>query len=70
MVAADPYRPAAIKQLQTLGKQIDVPVFEKGDDKLQVICSEAISFAEKNFSPSTVVPSVMSGLVKKEIPLR
>jgi len=27
LVAADPYRPAAIQQLQTLGEQIDVPVF-------------------------------------------
>jgi signal recognition particle subunit SRP54 len=27
LVAGDPYRPAAIKQLQTLGKQLDVPVF-------------------------------------------
>ncbi|HEY7024065.1 MAG TPA: signal recognition particle protein [Candidatus Limnocylindrales bacterium] len=27
MVAADIYRPAAIDQLQTLGKQIDIPVF-------------------------------------------
>lgn len=27
LVAADPYRPAAVKQLQTLGEQIDIPVF-------------------------------------------
>jgi len=27
LVAADPYRPAAVDQLQTLGKQIDVPVY-------------------------------------------
>ncbi|MCS7009789.1 MAG: signal recognition particle protein [Anaerolineales bacterium] len=27
LVAADPYRPAAINQLQTLGQQVDVPVF-------------------------------------------
>ena len=26
MVACDPYRPAAIRQLQTLGKQLDIPV--------------------------------------------
>ncbi|MBU5590841.1 signal recognition particle protein [Clostridium sp. MSJ-4] len=31
LVAADIYRPAAIKQLQTVGKQIDVPVFSMGD---------------------------------------
>jgi signal recognition particle subunit SRP54 len=32
MVATDVYRPAAIDQLVTLGKQIDVPVFELGSD--------------------------------------
>ena len=31
LVAGDVYRPAAIKQLQTVGKQIDVPVFSMGD---------------------------------------
>lgn len=32
MVGTDVYRPAAIDQLQTLGNQIDVPVFEMGTD--------------------------------------
>ena len=32
MVGTDVYRPAAIDQLQTLGQQIDVPVFEMGTD--------------------------------------
>jgi signal recognition particle subunit SRP54 len=32
MVATDVYRPAAIEQLITLGKQIDIPVFELGSD--------------------------------------
>ena len=30
MVACDVYRPAAIQQLQTLGKSLQVPVFERG----------------------------------------
>jgi len=32
LVAADVYRPAAIAQLQTLGKQIDTPVYDEGAD--------------------------------------
>ncbi|QIL50665.1 signal recognition particle protein [Weissella coleopterorum] len=32
MIAADIYRPAAIDQLETLGQQIDVPVFSMGTD--------------------------------------
>lgn len=31
LVAGDIYRPAAIKQLQVLGEQLDVPVFSMGD---------------------------------------
>src|SRR6476659_8983248 len=33
LVAADPYRPAAVTQLQTLGAQIDVPVFHDPSKK-------------------------------------
>ncbi|MDN6292910.1 MAG: signal recognition particle protein, partial [Tetragenococcus halophilus] len=31
LVAADIYRPAAIDQLQTIGEQLDIPVFSMGD---------------------------------------
>jgi len=31
LVAADVYRPAAIDQLETIGKQLDIPVFSMGD---------------------------------------
>ncbi len=47
MVAADIYRPAAVKQLQVLGKQIDVPVFHV-DKKPPQICAEAIEYARAN----------------------
>jgi len=36
LVAADTYRPAAVEQLRTLGKQIDVPVHAEGDDRTPV----------------------------------
>ena len=49
LVAADPYRPAAVQQLQTLGKQIDVAVFEMGQANPVVICKEAIARARKDF---------------------
>ena len=32
LVAADVYRPAAIDQLQTLGRQLDIPVYDEGSD--------------------------------------
>ncbi|WP_018660035.1 signal recognition particle protein [Heyndrickxia acidiproducens] len=47
LVAADIYRPAAIKQLQTLGKQLSMPVFSLGDQVSPVkIAEEAIQKAK------------------------
>lgn len=48
LVAADIYRPAAIKQLQTLGKQLDMPVFSLGDQVSPVeIAKQAIAKAKE-----------------------
>ncbi|MCY3549676.1 MAG: signal recognition particle protein [Candidatus Poribacteria bacterium] len=41
LVAADVYRPAAIKQLQILGEQTDTPVFSMGTDVSPVDIAEA-----------------------------
>ena len=46
LVACDIYRPAAIKQLQVVGEQIDVPVFEMGTENPVKIASEAIKLAK------------------------
>ncbi len=47
LVACDIYRPAAIKQLEVVGKQIDVPVFQMGDSKSAVeIAKAAIEHAK------------------------
>jgi signal recognition particle subunit SRP54 len=49
LVACDVYRPAAIKQLQVVGGQIDVPVFTMGDKNKPVnIAKAAIESATKN----------------------
>jgi len=45
LVAADVYRPAAIKQLQVLAEDINVPVFEMGQDDPVKICTAAIEEA-------------------------
>lgn len=48
LVAADVQRPAAVKQLQTLGKQIDIPVYDEGTENTPVnIARNAIKFAEQ-----------------------
>jgi signal recognition particle subunit SRP54 len=49
LVAADIYRPAAIKQLETLGKQLDMPVFSLGDQVSPVeIAKQAIQKAKED----------------------
>ena len=48
LVAADIYRPAAIKQLETLGKQLDMPVFSLGDQVSPVeIAKQALQKAKE-----------------------
>ncbi|MFZ5648531.1 MAG: signal recognition particle protein [Bacillota bacterium] len=49
LVAADIYRPAAIKQLQVLGSQLDIPVFAMGDRSNPVdIVKAAREYASSN----------------------
>jgi signal recognition particle subunit SRP54 len=49
LVACDIYRPAAIKQLEVLGRQVDVPVFSMGDKENPVkIAREGKKFAKEN----------------------
>ena len=46
LAAADVYRPAAIEQLITLGKQVGIPVFSLGKSDPVIICQEAVSEAD------------------------
>src|ERR687885_1555178 len=48
LVAADVYRPAAINQLQALGKQISIPIYEEGTGGNPVdIAANALQFARE-----------------------
>src|SRR5208337_3423126 len=49
LVAADVYRPAAMEQLETLGRQLDLPVFvRKGETDVLQIARQALEFAKQN----------------------
>ncbi len=49
MIAADVYRPAAINQLVTIGKQLDVEVFQMGIfAKPQAIVKKGLEYAKEN----------------------
>ena len=46
LVACDVYRPAAITQLQVVGKQLDIPVFEMGQSDPVKIAQSAVAYAK------------------------
>lgn len=56
MVACDVYRPAAIKQLQVLGSQIDVPVFSiEGENNPVKIAKAAVEHAKQHGNDPVII---------------
>ncbi|BEU87634.1 signal recognition particle protein [Selenomonas sp. TAMA-11512] len=56
LVAADIYRPAAIKQLQVLGGQLDVPVFSLPEGNSAVrIAQDAVEFAKSHLHDIVII---------------
>ncbi|SOC38014.1 signal recognition particle protein [Salinicoccus kekensis] len=56
LVAGDIYRPAAIDQLETVGKQIDIPVFNLGDKvKPQEIAEKALAHAKEEHLDTVII---------------
>jgi signal recognition particle subunit SRP54 len=53
MVAADVYRPAAITQLETLGRQLNVPVYSEGPDQppLRIVQNALRAARDKGQNP-------------------
>ncbi|MGQ0602670.1 MAG: signal recognition particle protein [Anaerolineales bacterium] len=54
LVAADPYRPAAVTQLETLGRQVDVEVFT-GTKRPSELSAEAVKAAERQGKTVTII---------------
>ena len=48
LVACDVYRPAAIEQLETVGRQLDIPVFQMGKSDPVEIARAAIDHAKRH----------------------
>lgn len=55
LVACDIYRPAAIKQLQVVGKQIDIPVFNMGDKVSPVDIAKAAIKQGRNDGNNVII---------------
>ncbi len=55
LVAADVYRPAAIDQLQTLGKQLDIPVYDEGPQASPVeVCANGVKEAVRTGATTVI----------------
>ncbi len=55
MAACDVYRPAAIKQLEILGRQIDVPVYTEDSKKPVEIAQNAVKKALRSLNDTVIV---------------
>lgn len=56
LVPADVYRPAAIEQLHVLGRELDVSVYDGGDEKDPiVICKKALDEATNKMSQVVII---------------
>lgn len=55
LVACDIYRPAAINQLQVVGKAANTEVFERGTQNPSKTCKEAIDYAGKKMYDTLIV---------------
>jgi signal recognition particle subunit SRP54 len=55
LVAADVYRPAAIAQLQTLGKQIDLPVYSETSNDPVAIAKHGVDEAKRLGIPTVII---------------
>jgi signal recognition particle subunit SRP54 len=66
LVACDLQRPAAIEQLATLGRQIEVPVYvpDPGEKNVQRVAAEALDRARVNGSPTV---QIFDTAVRQEI---
>ncbi|MBE2198005.1 MAG: signal recognition particle protein [Anaerolinea sp.] len=56
LVAADVYRPAAIDQLRTLGKQLDIPVYDEGPEgKPVTVCKNGVKQAVQTGATTVIL---------------
>tara|TARA_Y100000590_G_scaffold167002_1_gene191231 strand:- start:441 stop:1772 length:1332 start_codon:yes stop_codon:yes gene_type:complete len=57
LIAADIYRPAAIEQLKTVGKEINIPVYEDVNSNVANICSKGLEQAKSSKKDVVIIDS-------------
>ena len=67
LVACDIYRPAAINQLKTLGKAVDVEVYDEGTNKPAKTSINAIKYAEKKGYDTVIIDTAGRLQINEEL---
>ena len=67
LVACDIYRPAAINQLKTLGKAVDVEVYDEGTGKPAKTSVNAIKYAEKKGYDTVIIDTAGRLQINEEL---
>lgn len=67
LVACDIYRPAAINQLRTLGKNVDVEVYDEGTGKPAKTSQNAIKYAEKKGYDTVIIDTAGRLQINEEL---
>lgn len=67
LVACDIYRPAAISQLKTVGKNVDVEVYEEGTNKPVKIATNAIKYADKKGYDTVIIDTAGRLQINEEL---
>jgi signal recognition particle subunit SRP54 len=65
LVATDIYRPGAIQQLQTVGEQVGVPVFEMGTSPPPQIARAGVEYARKNGLDVVIIDTAGASMLMK-----
>ena len=55
LVACDIYRPAAIDQLKTVGKELNIPVFSEDNKKVTEIVTDALDYVKTNGNDYVII---------------
>lgn len=67
LVACDIYRPAAISQLKTVGKSVDVEVYDEGTNKPTKIATNAIKYADKKGYDTVIIDTAGRLQINEEL---
>ena len=67
LVACDIYRPAAISQLKTVGKSVDVEVYDEGTQKPHKTAINAIKYADKKGYDTVIIDTAGRLQINEEL---